>query len=192
MPELAGRTESFVSTQNPRSSVFIGGQIMDLRGWFMTVYLYWPPMNTDERGFLDLLAEQLLGAGVLESGAGSRPDVKSWRGPPPPAEYASVKVGVSLESDSHDAPAGASQSIQHSSASTARVAIQRCAVLPRGRRLSLSGSPGKTPVRHAPVRASMPGKNRPYSRPTSPRETDTRASQERLASSRLGIGLRSA
>src|ERR1022692_4107998 len=38
-------------------------------------------MNTDERGFLDLLAEQLLGAGVLESGAGSRPDVKSWRGP---------------------------------------------------------------------------------------------------------------
>src|ERR1039457_3062180 len=102
-------------------------------------------------------------------------------------EYASVKVGVSLESDSHDAPAGASQSIQHSSASTARVAIQRCAVLPRGRRLSLSGSPGKTPVRHAPVRASMPGKNRPYSRPTSPRETDTRASQERLASPRLGL-----
>src|ERR1017187_1972267 len=47
MPELAGRTESFVSTQNPRSSVFIGGQIMDLRGWFMTVYLYWPPMNAD-------------------------------------------------------------------------------------------------------------------------------------------------
>ena len=47
----------------------------------MTVYLYWPPMNTDERGFLDLLAEQLLGAGVLESGAGSRPNVKSWRGP---------------------------------------------------------------------------------------------------------------
>src|ERR1035438_9018646 len=99
-----------------------------------------------------------------------------------PAEYASVKVGISLESHSHDAPAGASQSILHASASTAGVAIQRCAVLPRGRRLSLSGSPGKTPVRHAPVRASMPGKNRPYSRPTSPRETDTRASQERLAS----------
>src|ERR1017187_8874450 len=189
MPELAGRTESFVSTQNPRSSVFIGGQIMDLRGWFMTVYLYWPPMNTDERGFLDLLAEQLLGAGVLESGAGSRPDVKSWRGP---RSTRPSRVGVSLESHSHDAPAGASQSILHASASTAGVAIQRCAVLPRGRRLSLSGSPGKTPVRHAPVRASMPGKNRPYSRLTSPRETDTRASQERLASPRLGIGLRSA
>ena len=29
-------------------------------------HYYWPPMNTDERGFFDSLAEQVLDAGFLE------------------------------------------------------------------------------------------------------------------------------
>ena len=125
-----------------------------------------------------------------ESGVVRRTDVNSRRGPPQSAEYAAIKICVSLESDSHGAPAVASQSILHWSASTARVAIQQCTVLPQGRCRSLSGSPGSTQARRALVRGSRPGKNQPCSRPTSPRETNTQANQERLAYPQPDIALR--
>jgi len=97
-----------------------------------------------------------------ESGVVRRTDVNSRRGPPQSAEYGAIKICVSLESDSHGAPAVASQSILHWSASTARVAIQQCTVLPQGRCRSLSGSPGSTQARRALVRGSRPGKNQAH------------------------------
>ena len=57
-------------------------------------------------------------------------NVDLGRGPPQPAQDAPIQIGVSLESDSHAAPAAASQSIRHSFVSIADVVPLRCAALP--------------------------------------------------------------
>jgi GxxExxY protein len=51
--------------QNPCSSVFIGGPIISSVGETFgraSARGYWPPMNTDEHGFLDSLTGRILGA----------------------------------------------------------------------------------------------------------------------------------
>ena len=47
---------------------------------------------------------------TCKAGIRRRADIDFWRGPPQPAQNAAVEIGVSLVSDSHDAPAAASQS----------------------------------------------------------------------------------
>ena len=127
----------------------------------------WPPSNT-----LIAWPHAQQGLRVEALGVG-RPFSK--RGPA--AEYAAVEIGVSLESDSHDALGTSSRSVPHSFASTARVAIPRYVAPQKGRRRPLPDSRGRTQERHALVPASTRGKNPPCSRPTSPREKDTQANR---------------
>jgi len=74
-----------------------------------------------------------------ESGFSRGSHVNFWRSTPQPAEYTSVEIGVSLESDSHAARVEVSRSVPHSSVSIVRVAIQRHAAHPQGIYQSLSG-----------------------------------------------------
>jgi len=84
-----------------------------------------------------------------------------------PRRDAPVQIGISLESDSHCAPAGALQSIRHWFVAIAGVATPRCGPLPQGMRQFLFCSQGKTQGLHALARASKSGSSLPYPPPTS-------------------------
>jgi hypothetical protein len=125
-----------------------------------------------------------------KGGIASGANVNLRRYPSQPAQDATVQIGVSLEYDSHAAPAVAWQSIRRWFVSIGDVATLRRAAPPPSRRQSPSGSPGKTQGRRALARVLRLDSFRPCPRPTDLREKDRPANPERSSFLQPGIRLR--